>query len=76
MNNEQFEYLTAEIKALKHAVIALAFASPRPENVVAELDRQKTFLADGLNPSQASDQYIELVLKKMQVLRDEIAAQI
>jgi hypothetical protein len=76
MNNDQFELLAAEIAALNRMVIALALASPKLENVIAELDRQQEFEITALLPIPVSDRYIGLVRQRMQALRNAIAAQL
>jgi hypothetical protein len=76
MSPDQFESLSTDIAVLRHAVIALALASPRLEDVVAEIARQQEFSEVALIPAPVNDKYIELVRTKLQGLHDLLAAQL
>ena len=76
MSQDQFESLSTDIAMLRHAVIALALASPRLEDVVAEIARQQEFSEVALISAPVNDKYIELVRSKLQGLHDLLAAQV
>ena len=76
VSNDQFEMLSADIAMLRHAVIALALASPRLEDVVAELERQQEFSDSALLPAPVSDRYVDLVRTKLKALRDLLAGEL
>ena len=76
MSQDQFESLSTDIAMLRHVVIALAFASPHLEDVVAEIARQQEFAEVALIPAPVNDKYIELVRAKLQGLHDLLAAQV
>jgi hypothetical protein len=76
MSDEQLENLAADITALRHMVIALALASPKLENVLAELARQQETITSALVQAPVSDRYIELVRSRLQALYEALAAQV
>ena len=76
MTSEQLDNMLTDIVALRHMVIALALASPKLENVVAEIERQRQTGVDALLAGPISDQHIEMIDSKLKAFQAMLTAQL